>query len=231
MNFLQGLLLFCVNFYLVIFFLLRTITLPSVLLVVSPTALARRFIRRSSDGKSTWDVNVDARNLNDRLASPKVVLFTTVAAVIGFAISQQFAYLWIAGAMLLVLLSEQDRMDERTFEIWTRALAAVSDAVIVGVLFFTTIFRIQVDAFGLLALMFFARELLLYFARRWLESEPEFEPYDEKEGFTVGMKSQDEEGKTRTTGVKLGQSEPDTREEPEPDTREEPDAAPKADGS
>jgi hypothetical protein len=68
-------------------------------------------------------------------------------------------------------------MDERTFEIWTRALAAVSDAVIVGVLFFVTIFRLQVDAFGLLTFMFFARELLLFFARRWLESEPEFEKY------------------------------------------------------
>lgn len=233
MNFLLGFVLFGINFYLVIFFLLRAITVPSVLLVVSPTALARRFIRRSSDGKSTWDVNVDARNINDRLASPKVVLLTTVVAVAGFAISQQFAYLWIAAAMLLVLFGEQDRMDERTFEIWTRALAAVSDAVIVSVLFFTTIFRIQVDAFGLLALMFFARELLLFFAKRWLESEPEFEPYSEEEGFTVGMKSDNEEGKTRTTGVKLGKdgfrvgmkgdqeegkmktTDPEPREEPE----------------
>ncbi len=207
MNFLLGFVLFCVNFYLVIFFLLRAITLPSVLLVVSPTALARRFIRRSSDGKSTWNVNVDARKLNDRLASPKVVVLTTCVTVAGFAISQQFAYLCIAAAMLLVLFGEQDLMDERTFEIWTRALAAVSDAVIVGLLFFTTIFRIQVDAFSLLALMFFFRELLLFFARRWLESEPEFEPYSEEEGFTVGMKSDDEEGKTRTTWIKLGKDD------------------------
>jgi hypothetical protein len=37
---------------------------------------------------------------------------------------------------------------------------------------------------------------------RWLESEPEFEPYDEKDGFTVGVVSESENGKT-TTGIKL----------------------------
>jgi hypothetical protein len=177
MSFIFGLLLFAANFYLVIFFLLRAITLPSVLLVVSPTALARRFVRRGSDGKSSVDIDVDVRNLSDRLMTPNILVLTASVAIAGFAFSQNIAYLWIAGAMLITLIAEQDKMDERTFEIWTRALAAVSDAVIVGVLFFVTIFRMQVDAFGLLTFMFFAREMLLFFARRWLESEPEFEQY------------------------------------------------------
>jgi hypothetical protein len=174
MSFIFGLLLFAANFYLVIFFLLRAVTLPSVLLVVSPTALARRFVRRGSDGKSSVDIDVDVRNLSDRLMTPQILVLTASVAI---ALSQNLAYLWIAGAMLITMIAEQDKMDERTFEIWTRALAAVSDAVIVGVLFFVTIFRLQVDAFGLLTFMFFAREMLLFFARRWLESEPEFEQY------------------------------------------------------
>ena len=149
-----------------------------MLLVVSPTALTRRFIRRSGSGKSSLDINVDARRLSDRLVQPKVLIGTAAVAIAGYALSGNFAYLWIAGTMLLTIFAEQDKMDERTFEIWTRALAAVSDAVIVGVLFFMTIFRLQVDAFGLLTFMLFARELLLFFARRWLESEPEFEEYD-----------------------------------------------------
>ncbi len=177
MSFIFGLLLFAANVYLVIFFLLRAITLPSVLLVVSPTALARRFVRRGIDGKSSVDIDVDVRNLSDRLMTPQILVLTASVAIAGFAFSQNIAYLWVAGAMLVTLFAEQDKMDERTFEIWTRALAAVSDAVIVGVLFFVTIFRLKVDAFGLLTFMFFARELLLFFARRWLESEPEFEQY------------------------------------------------------
>ncbi len=178
MNFLFGVVLFFVNFYLVFYFLTRAITVPSVLLVVSPTALTRRFIKRSSDGKSKLDIDVDARKLSDRLVQPKVLIGTAAVAIVGFAISQNIAYLWITGTMLLMLFGEQDKMDERTFEIWTRALAAVSDGVIVGVLFFVTIFRVQVDAFGLLTFMLFTRELLLFFARRWLESEPEFEAYE-----------------------------------------------------
>ncbi len=178
MSFLFGVILFFVNFYLVFYFLVRAITVPSVLLVVSPTALTRRFIRRSASGKSSLDINVDARKLSDRLVQPKVLIGTAAVAIAGYALSGNFAYLWIAGTMLLTIFAEQDKMDERTFEIWTRALAAVSDAVIVGVLFFMTIFRLQVDAFGLLTFMLFARELLLFFARRWLESEPEFEAYD-----------------------------------------------------
>ena len=169
MGFLFGVILFFVNFYFVFYFLVRAITVPSVLLVVSPTALTRRFIRRSGSGKSSLDINVDARKLSDRLVQPKVLIGTAAIAIAGYALSGNFAYLWIAGTMLLTIFAEQDRMDERTFEIWTRALAAVSDAVIVGVLFFMTIFRLQVDAFGLLTFMLFARELLLFFARRWLE--------------------------------------------------------------
>ncbi len=204
MNFLLGILLFFVNFYLVFYFLVRAITVPSVLLVVSPTALTRRFIRRSSDGKRGLDFNVDARKLSDRLVQPRVLIGTAAITIAGYALSQNFAYLWIAGAMLLTIFAEQDKMDERTFEMWTRALAAVSDAVIVGMLFFMTIFRLQVDAFGLLTFMFFTRELLLFFARRWLESEPEFEPYDGGESGTetrigVFVKEKEPEASTDET--------------------------------
>ncbi len=178
MSFFVALLLFCINFVLVIFFLLRTIIVPSLLLVVSPTALARRFIRRSKDGKTKFDLNLDARDMNARLVDSRTLLGMLGIAFAGFALSGQFAYLWLVAAFALALFAGGDRMDERTFEQWARALAAVSDAVIIGALFFFSIFRLQVDAFGLLALMFFARELLLFFARRWLESEPEFEAYD-----------------------------------------------------
>jgi hypothetical protein len=178
MSFLLGVLLFFVNAYLVFYFFVRAVTVPSVLLVVSPTALTRRFIKRSPNGKSSLDIDVDARKLSDRLVQPKVLIGTAAVAIAGYALSQNLAYLWIAGTMLLTIFAEQDKMDERTFEIWTRALAAVSDAVLIGVLFFMTIFRLQVDAFGLLTFMLFARELLLFFARRWLESDPEFEKYD-----------------------------------------------------
>ncbi len=211
MNFLLVVLLFFLNFYLVIFFFLRALTVPSVLLVVSPTALARRFIRRSSSGERSIDIDVDARKLSDRMVQPKVLIGTAAVAIVGYAISSNFAYLWIAGAMLLTIFAEQDKaeqdkMDERTFEIWTRALAAVSDAVIVGVLFFMTIFRLQVDAFGLLTFMFFTRELLLFFARRWLESEPEFEPYDGgKSGRQqrIGVFMKNEKGNQHMVGMML----------------------------
>ncbi len=200
MSFIFGLLLFCANFYLVIFFLLRAITLPSILLVVSPTALARRFVRRTSDGKSSLDIDVDVRNLRDRLMTPQILMLTTGVALAGFAMTQNIAYLWIGAAMLVTLFAEQEKMDERTFEIYARALAAVSDAVIVGVLFFVTIFRLQVDAFGLLTFMFFTRELLLFFARRWLESEPEFEQYSggkSGKGMRIGVFSDEEDKETK----------------------------------
>jgi hypothetical protein len=202
MNILLWLLLFVVNFVLAIFFLVRTVAVPSLLLVVSPTALARRFIRRSADGKSEWKINVNAKDLSSRLAAPRTLVMMALVCMVGFTISQSAAYLWLTAAFVVMLFGEQDRMDERTFGIWTRALAAVTDGVFVAVLFFVTIFRVHIDAFGLLALMFFARELLLLLARRWLESEPEFEPYDETDGFTVGVVSESETGKT-TTGMKL----------------------------
>jgi hypothetical protein len=199
MSFLFGLLLFFVNVYLAIYFFTRAVVLPSVLLVVSPTALARRFIQRSKDGKSNFDINVDVRNLSDRLATPSVLSLTAAVAVLGYALGQNMAYLWIAGAMLVTLFAEQDKMDERIFEIWTRALAAVSDAVIVGVLFFVTIFRLQVDAFALLTFMFFLRELLLFFARRWLESEPEFENYDQDKKMRVALVVENDDSESGRT--------------------------------
>lgn len=217
MSFILSLLLFVANFYLVIFFLLRAVTLPSVLLVVSPTALARRFVRRGPDGKSSLDIDVDARNLRDRLMTPQILILTAGVALAGFAMSQNIAYLWIAGAMLVTLFAEQDKMDERTFGIYTRALAAVSDAVLVGMLFFVTIFRLQIDAFGLLTFMFFARELLLFFARRWLESEPEFEQYSGRKtgkGMRVGV-FLDEHGAEVTANL-------DTSSTPESSSNENP---------
>jgi hypothetical protein len=221
MNILLWLLLFALNFVLAIFFLIRAISVPSLLLVVSPTALARRFIRRSADGKSKWDINVDARNLSDRLSQPRTLLLMTVVCLLGFTISQAVAYLWLTAAFVVMLFGEQDRMDERTFGIWTRALAAVTDGVFVAALFFVTIFRVQVDAFALFALMFFARELLLLLARRWLESEPEFEPYEEKDGFTVGVVSENENGKT-TTGIKLPKTPMVETQNTIPEARDEP---------
>lgn len=202
MNFFSWLLLFIVNFGLVIYFLVRAVAVPSLLLVVSPTALARRFIRRSPNGKSTFNINADARDLSRRLSAPRTLLTAGGASLLAFAISQTTAYLWLTVAFVVMLFGEQDRMDERTFQIWTKALAAVTDGVMMAVLFFVTVFRLQVDAFGLLTLMFCARELLLVLARRWLESEPEFEDYDKEEGFTVGMVEVREDGKV-TTGVKL----------------------------
>jgi hypothetical protein len=207
MNILIWLLMLVVNVVLAIFFLVRAVSVPSLLLVVSPTALARRFIRRSADGKSKWDINVNAKDLNHRLLQPRTLLLMAGVCLVGFSASQGVAYLWLTAAFVVMLLGEQDRMDERTFEMWTRALAAVTDGVLIAVLFFVTIFRLQIDAFGLLALMFFARELLLLLARRWLASEPEFEPYEEKDGFTVGVVSESEDGKN-TTGVKLPRDKP-----------------------
>jgi hypothetical protein len=66
-------------------------------------------------------------------------------------------------------------------------LAATSDAAIVGMLFLVMIFRPVWDAFGLLAFVFMMREVLLVLARRWLESEPDFEQYDEQAGPTIAL--------------------------------------------
>jgi hypothetical protein len=207
---LTWLLMLVVNAILAVFFLVRTVAVPSLLLVVSPTALARRFIRRSADGKSKININADARDLSSRLSAPRTLLVMAGVSLVGFALSQIPAYLWLTAAFVVMLFGEQDRMDERTFGIWTRALAAVTDGIMVAVLFFVTIFRIQIDAFGLLALMFFARELLLLLARRWLESEPEFEDYDQTSGFTVVV--QNEENNT-STGMKLPkENQPKVRE-------------------
>jgi hypothetical protein len=222
MNILLWLLMLVVNFVLAIFFLVRAVSVPSLLLVVSPTALARRFIRRSADGKSKWDINVNAKDLNHRLLRPRTLLLMAGVCLVGFSASQGVAYLWLTAAFMVMLFGEQDRMDERTFEMWTRALAAVSDGVLIAVLCFVTIFRLQVDAFGLLALMFFARELLLVLARRWLASEPEFEPYEEKDGFTVGVVSESEDGKN-TTGIKLPKAD-----KPVVEVRQTPDESPDA---
>jgi hypothetical protein len=183
MSFIAGVLLFFINFALVIVLLTRTTALPSKLLVLAPTALARRFLRRleRDDGKkSVFDINVNAENLNTSLSSPKAQLFVVLLCIAGFALSQQWVYLLLAGGFGTALVTgSNEKPDERSFEQFTRALAAVGDAVLFGVLFFVAIFRFQTDAFTLLAFMFMAREILFVFAKRWLESDPEFLPYDD----------------------------------------------------
>jgi hypothetical protein len=64
------------------------------------------------------------------------------------------------------LTASSEPVDERSFERFTRTLGAVSDAVIIGTLFLAMIFRPTLSAFGLLAFMFMAREVLLVLARR-----------------------------------------------------------------
>ncbi|MFN3266182.1 MAG: hypothetical protein ACK41E_05010 [Deinococcales bacterium] len=107
MNILNGLLMFVINFGLVIFFLIRTLAVPSLLLVVSPTALARRFIRRSQDGKSMFDINADARDLSRRLSAPRTLLTAGGASLLAFSISQTTAYLWLTVAFVVMLFGEQ----------------------------------------------------------------------------------------------------------------------------
>jgi hypothetical protein len=181
MSFLVGVLLFFLNLILVVFLLGRTVLLPSALLVLAPTALARRWLRRSSDGKSVFDINVDAKELNSSFSSPQAQGIVIGICVAAFALSGQLPYLLLAGGFGVgAFATRADRLDERSFEQFARALAAVSDAVLFGVLFFVAVFRPQVDAFALLSLMFLLREILLVFARRWLESDPEFSPYEEE---------------------------------------------------
>jgi hypothetical protein len=196
MSFIAGIGLFFINVLLVIVLLSRTFLLPSTLLVLAPTALARRFLRRGSMSKSVFDINVNAESLNTSLSSPKAQLFVVGLCVAGFALSQSWSYLLLAGGFGIALLTgSSEKPDERSFEQFTRALAAVGDAVLFGLLFFVAIFRPQLDAFNLLAFMFLAREILFVFAKRWLESDPEFLPYDDsgnggKDGIQISGEQQ-----------------------------------------
>ncbi|NJK46646.1 MAG: hypothetical protein HC933_22510 [Pleurocapsa sp. SU_196_0] len=157
MSFILGVVLFFVNLLLVSVLLARTLLLPSTLLVLAPTALARRFLRRlqGDNGKSVFDINVNAEHLNTSLSNPKLLMFVVLLCITGFALSQQWAYLMLGGGFGIALFTgSSEKPDERNFEQFTRALAAVGDAVLFGLLFFVAIFRIQVDAFTLLAFMF-----------------------------------------------------------------------------
>jgi hypothetical protein len=175
-------LLFFVNFLLVFVLLARTVLLPSSLLVLAPTALARRYLRRGSRSKSFFDINADAKGLNSSMSSPRVQTLIAVLCAVGFALSGQWAYVLLGFGFLVAPLSgSSEALDERSFEQFTRALAAVGDAVLFGALFFFAMFRVSLDAFTLLAALFLLREIGLVFARRWLESDPEFLPYDDRD--------------------------------------------------
>ena len=190
MSFLVTALLLLVNVLLVLALLIRTVMMPAALLVLSPTALARRWLRRPEgvSGRTLFDINVSAKDLNSSLSSPPLQWAIMAVCIAGFALSGGLAYLLLAAGFGLTQLStSKEQMDERSFEQFTRSLAAACDAVLFGMLFFTAIWRIQADAFTLLSLMFALREVLLLIARRWLASDPDFQPYDENPGDSDGL--------------------------------------------
>ena len=190
MSFIIAVLLFVVNVLLVGALLVRTVMMPAALLVLSPTALARRWLRRleGASGKTLFDINVSVKDLNSSLASRDLQSATIAICITGFALSGGTAYLLLAAGFGLTLLStSKEQMDERSFEQFTRSLAAACDAALFGMLLLTAIWRIQVDAFTLLSLMFALREVLLLIARRWLAGDPDFEPYDENAGDNDGL--------------------------------------------
>lgn len=190
MSFFVTALLLLVNVFLVAALLVRTVMMPAALLVLSPTALARRWLRRLEgvSGKTLFDINVSAKDLNSSLSSPPLQWGIMAVCIAGFALSGGLAYLLLAAGFGLTLLStSKEQMDERSFEQFTRSLAAACDAALFGMLFFTAIWRVQVDAFTLLSLMFALREGLLLIARRWLASDPDFQPYDEAASDNEGL--------------------------------------------
>jgi hypothetical protein len=182
--------LFLVQFTLIVFLLARAIVVPATLLVVEPTQLARRFLRRlrGEQSKAILEINVDAKDLQQILNGWQATTFAIALCVIGFLLEHHIAYLMLGIAFALPrLTASSEPVDERSFERFTRTLGAVSDAVIVGALFLSMIFRPTLDAFGLLSFMFLAREVLLVLARRWLDTEPEFEEHDEKTSPTIAL--------------------------------------------
>jgi hypothetical protein len=182
--------LFLVQFTLIAFLLARAIFVPATLLVVEPTQLARRFLRRlrGEQSKAFFEINVDAKDLQQILNGWQATTFVIALCVIGFLLEHHVAYLMLGVAFALPrLTASSEPVDERSFERFTRTLGAVSDAVIIGTLFLAMIFRPTLSAFGLLAFMFMAREVLLVLARRWLDAEPEFEAHDEKTSPTIAL--------------------------------------------
>ena len=186
--------LFFLQFILIAFILVRALVVPLTLLVVEPNKLARRLLRGvrrfGKDGRAqaAFDVNVDAKDLERILNGWQATSAAIVLCVIGFLLERHVGFLFLAlGFALPRVTASKDPVDERRFEQFTRTLAATSDAVLMGMLFFVMVFRPVWDAFGLLAFMFMLREILLVLARRWLESEPDFEQYDEQAGPTIAL--------------------------------------------
>lgn len=191
--------LFITQFALIVFLFARAIIVPATLLVVEPTQLARRFLRRlrGNGGKALLEIDVDAEDLQDILNGWRATGFAIALCVIAFLLEHHIAYLMLAAAFALPrLTASSEPVDERSFERFSRTLGAVSDAVIVGGLLLALIFRPTLDAFGLLAFLFLAREVLLVVARRWLDSEPEFEADDlpshaADQKIAIGLKLED----------------------------------------
>jgi hypothetical protein len=187
--------LFFVQLVLIVFIFARAITVPSTLLVVEPNNLARRLLRgvrqvggKNSSAKAAIDLNVNANDLERILNGWQAVSAAIALCIIGFWLERHVAFVFLAlGFALPRVTASKDPVDERRFEQFTRTLAATSDAVLMGMLFLVMVFRPVWDAFGLLALMFMVREVLLVMARRWLESEPDFEQYDEQAGPTIAL--------------------------------------------
>jgi hypothetical protein len=181
--------LFVVQFVLIVFLFTRAIVVPALLLVAEPTQLARRFLRRmrGASGKAMLDINVEAKDLRRLLNGWQATSSMLVLCLLAFALERHVAYLFLVTAILLPrLTASTEPVDERSYEQFSRATAATSDIVIVGGALLAMIFRPNLDAFGLLTFLFMVRELLLVLARRWLDSEPEFEPHEES-GLTVAI--------------------------------------------
>lgn len=230
--------LFLTQLVLIVFLFARTLVVPLTLLVVEPTQLARRFLRRfrGSSGKALLDIDVDAKDLERILNGWQATTFAIVLCVIAFVLERHVAYLMLAVAFALPrLTASSEPVDERSFERFSRTLGAVSDAVIVGGLFLALIFRPRLDAFGLLAFVFLAREVLLVIARRWLDSEPEFITDDllehdstdpkitvkvKRDDFAVGVFSTDtgEPGDAGSLGPQQGAQKADSGAKEPPET-------------
>ena len=193
--------LFFTQVVLIGFLLVRTLVVPATLLVTEPTQLARRFLRRlrSEKSKAMLEINVDAKDLQDILNGWQATTFAIGLCLIAFLLERHVGFLLLAVAFALPrLTASTDPVDERSFERFARTLGAVSDAVLFGTLFVALIFRPTLDAFTLLAFMLMIREALLVLARRWLESEPEFEEFDEKQGLTVAIGGESEKAPDAT---------------------------------
>ena len=194
-DFLMAALLFVLHLAVIGFVLIRWITVPATLLVIEPTQLARRFLRRSRNDKTqaVFDINVDAKDLERMLNGWLATGIVFAICMLTFVLERHVGFLMLAIAFILPrATASSDAVDERRFEQFTRALAAASDAAIFGMLLLVMVFRPAFDAFGLLAFVCLAREILLAMARRWLESEPEFDPHDDEAGLTVAVTNANE---------------------------------------